>query len=137
QRIALREPTGGDLSAALETSVGPDGSFTFPKVLPGRYIVYLRLLAQTPVTVGNMDVTGLTVTLPKAILVAAHVIAEGSQTVPAIVVENKGPNGTTQSRGAGSFVLSMGNGENSISVSNIPEGYRLKSITYGDVDLQK
>ena len=51
QRIALREPTG--LSAALETSVGTDGAFTFPKVLPGNYIVYLRLRAQTQVTVGN------------------------------------------------------------------------------------
>src|SRR4029453_2147968 len=43
QRIALREPTGGELSPALETSVGADGAFTFPKVLPGNYIVYLRL----------------------------------------------------------------------------------------------
>jgi hypothetical protein len=40
-RISLREATGGDLSAALETSVGADGSFTFPKVLPGNYIVYV------------------------------------------------------------------------------------------------
>src|SRR5205823_7900586 len=63
-RIALREPTGGDLSAALETSVGADGAFTFPKVLPGSYIVYLRLRAVTPVTVGNKDVTGVTVAYP-------------------------------------------------------------------------
>jgi hypothetical protein len=41
-----------------------------------------------------------------------------------------------QNRGAGTLVLSLGNGENSISVRNIPEGWRLKSITYGDVDLQ-
>src|SRR4051812_25573093 len=33
-RISLREPTGGDLSAALETSVAADGSFTFTNVLP-------------------------------------------------------------------------------------------------------
>jgi hypothetical protein len=138
RRIALREPTGGDLSAALETSVGADGAFTFPKVLPGRYIVYLRLRAQTQVTVGNKDVTDLTVAYPRDILVSGHVIVEGAQTVPpGIMVEGKGPSGTSQSRAGGTFILSLGNGENAISVRNIPEAYRLKSITYGDVDLQK
>jgi len=137
-RIALREPTAGDLATALETSVGTDGAFTFPKVLPGNYIVYLRLRAQTQVTVGNKDVTGVTVAYPRDILVAGHVIVEGAQTVtPAIMVEGKGPAGTTQSRGAGTFILSLGNGENTITVRNIPEAYRLKSITYGDLDLQK
>ena len=138
-RISLRESTvsGGELSAALETSVAADGSFTFPKVLPGNYIVYQRLLVVTPVTVGNNDVTGLIVARPKDILVAAHVIAEGAQTTPNIVLESKGPAGATQNRGGGSIVLNMGIGENAISVSSIPEGYRLKSITYGDIDLQK
>jgi len=138
RRIALREPTGGDLSAALETSLGADGSFTFPKVLPGNYIVYLRLRAVTPVTVSNKDVTGVTVVYPRDILVSGHVIVEGAETaIPTILVESKGALGTTQSRGAATFILSMGNGENAISVRNIPEAYRLKSITYGDVDLQK
>jgi hypothetical protein len=138
RRIALREPTGGDLSAALETSVGADGAFTFPKVLPGNYIVYLRLRAVTPVMVVNKDVTDVTVAWPRDILVSGHVIVEGAQTAtPAIIVEGKGPAGTTQSRGANTFVLSLGNGENAISVRSIPDAYRLKSITYGDVDLQK
>src|SRR5215831_5601798 len=137
-RIALREPTAGELAAALETSVGADGAFTFPQVLPGNYIVYLKLRAQTQVTVGNKDVTGLTVAYPRDILVSGHVIVEGAQTVPpAIIVESKGPAGTSQSRAAGTFILSLGNGENAISVRNVPEAYRLKSITYGDVDLQK
>jgi hypothetical protein len=137
QRIALREPTGGDLSAALETSIDADGAFTFPKVLPGNYIVYLRLRAVTQVSVGNGNVTGLIVNNPQDILVAGHVIAEGAQTVPTtIIVEGNGKPATMQNRGAGTFVLSLGNGENSISVRNIPEGWRLKSITYGDVDLQ-
>jgi hypothetical protein len=137
QRIALREPTGGELSAALETSVGADGAFTFPKVLPGNYIVYMRLRAQTPVTVGNKDVTGLIVALPQDILVSGHVILEGAQTaIPAIIVEGNGKAATAQNR-VGTFILILGNGENAIAVRNIPEAYRLKSITYGDVDLQK
>jgi hypothetical protein len=137
-RIALREPTAGDLTAPLETSVGAGGAFTFPKVLPGNYIVYLKLRAQTQVTVGNKNVTDVTVAYPRDILVSGHVILEGAQTVtPAILVEGKGPAGTSQTRGAGAFILSLGNGENAISVRNIPEAYRLKSITYGDVDLQK
>ena len=138
KRISLRESSGGDISAALETTIGPDGSFTFPKVLPGNYIVYMRLLSQTPVIVGDKDVTNVVVTFPSEILVSAHVIAEGIQTpVPTIGLVGNGAAGTTQSRGAGSFVLPLGMGENSISVVNIPQAYRLKSITYGDVDLQK
>jgi len=137
QRIALREPTGGELSAALETSIGADGTFTFPKVLPGNYIVYLRLRAQTRVTVGDKDVTGLTVAVPQDILVSGHIILEGAQTtIPAIIVEGNGK-AATQDRGTGTFILSLDNGENSISARSIPEAYRLKSITYGDVDLQK
>jgi hypothetical protein len=137
-RIALREPTGGDLSAALETSVGPDGAFTFPKVLPGNYIVYLRLRAQTQVTVGNKDVTGLIVAYPQDILVSGHVITEGPQTtIATITIEANGKPATALNRNTGTFILSLENGENSISVRNIPEAYRLKSITYGDVDLQK
>ena len=138
RRIALREPTGGELSAALETSIGDDGSFKFPKVLPGKYIVYFRLRTETPVTVGDKDVTGITVAYPQDILVAGHVIVEGTQTVPpTVVVEGKGPSGTSQSRATAAFVLSLGNGDNTISVPSIPEAYRLKSITYGDLDLQK
>jgi hypothetical protein len=141
-RISLREPNsnGGEFSAALETTVGADGSFTFPKVLPGNYIVYQRLLVVTPVTVGNTNVTGLVVARPKAILVSAHVIAEaaeGPTTLPNLVFESKGPAGTSQTRGTGTFILSLENGENSISLRNIPEAWHLKSMTYGDVDLQK
>jgi len=137
-RVSLREPTGGELSAALETSIGADGAFTFPKVLPGRYIVYLRLRAVTQVTVGNKDVTGVTVAVPQDILVSGHVIGEGAQTAPpAIIVEGNGKAATAQNRNTGTFILSLEKGENSISVRNIPESYRLKSITYGDVDLQK
>jgi hypothetical protein len=66
------------------------------------------------------------------------VIVEGAQTaIPAIIVEGNGKPATSQNRATGTFILSLGNGENSISVRNIPEAYRLKSITYGDVDLQK
>ena len=137
-RISLREPTGGELSAALETPIGADGAFTFPKVLPGRYIVYLRLRAVTQVTVGDKDVTGLTVAHPQDILVSGHVIAEGAQTAPppAIIVEGNGRAANANQR-TGTFILSLAKGENSISVRNVPEAYRVKSITYGDVDLQK
>ena len=63
---------------------------------------------------------------------------EGAQTaIPTIIVEGNGKPATSQNRTTGTFILSLGSGENSIAVRNIPETYRLKSITYGDVDLQK
>jgi hypothetical protein len=139
QRIALRESSGGELSAALESPLGADGAFTFPKVLPGNYIVYLRLRAVTQVTVNNKDVTGLIVANPQDILVSGHVIVEGAEPLPTtITIEGNGKAASTQIRATvTTFVLSLGNGENSISVRNIPETWRLKSMTYGDVDLQK
>jgi len=138
QRIALRESGGGELAAALETSVGTDGAFVFPKVLPGRYIVYLSLRSVTQVVVGNQNVTGVTVVHPQDILVSGHVIVEGAQaTLPAITIEANGKPTTLQLRATGTFILSLGNGENSIVVRNIPETHRLKSMTYGNVDLQK
>jgi hypothetical protein len=136
QRIALREETPE--AAALETSVNADGTFTFPKVLPGRYIVYMRLRTVTPLTVGNQDVTGLIVAHPQDIFVSGHVIAEGGLPIPtSIIVEGNGKAPPSQNRANGTFYLSLEKGENSIAVRNIPEPYRLKSITYGDVDLQK
>jgi len=140
QRIALREPisNGGEWGAALETSIGADGAFTFPKVLPGNYIVYMRLRAVTQVMVGSKDVTGLIVANPQDILVSGHLIAEGAQTaIPAIIIEGNGKPATSLNRNTGTFVLSLGKGENPISLRNIPEAYRLKSMTYGEVDLQK
>jgi hypothetical protein len=137
QRIALRESSGGEFSAALETSIGADGAFTFPKVLPGSYLVYLRLRAQTRVTVGNQDVNGLVVALPQDILVSGHFIVEDGQTIFELNVEGNGKPATSLNRGTGTFILSLDKGDNSIAVRNIPEGYRLQSITYGDVDLQK
>jgi hypothetical protein len=138
RRIALRESAGGQISAALETNVGPDGSFTFPNVLPGTYLVYFRLRAQTRVTVGDKDVTGVIVAVPQDILVSGHVILEGAQTAsPAPIIEVNGKTSTVKSSPTGVFILSLEKGENSITVRNIPEAYRLKSITYGDVDLQK
>jgi hypothetical protein len=139
QRISLREPSGGEISAALETSIGADGSFTFPKVLPGNYIVYFRLRAQTPVVVGDKDVTGIIVANPQDVLVSGHVIFEGPPTAipPAFVVEGNGKLTTSFNRGTGTFILSLEKGENSIAVRGIPAGYRLKSMIYGDVDLQK
>jgi hypothetical protein len=135
-RIALREPTAPYLAAALEAPVGADGTFTFPKVFPGNYIIYLKLRAQTRISVGDKDVTGVTVAYPSDILVSGHVIVEGAQTIPPdIVIEGK--RAAPPNRATGTFVLSLDNGENTISVRNIPETHRLKSLTYGDVDLLK
>jgi len=137
-RISLREPSGGYIGAALETTIASDGSFTFPKVLPGAYIVYLRLRSVTQVMVGNKDVTGLIVAHPQDILVSGHVITEDAQTAPPnLIVEGNGKAATMQPRANGTFILSLGKGENSISVRGIPETLQLKSMTYGDVDLQK
>jgi len=135
-RISLREPSGGQISAALETSVAADGSFKFSNVLPGNYIAYFRLRAVTQVRVGNTDVTGVVVAVPQDILTSGHVILEGPQgTIPAILVESNGK--TATSNRAGTFVLSLEKGDNAIAVRNIPDTHSIKSITYGDVDLQK
>jgi hypothetical protein len=145
-RVVLMHPTFG----SLESSVGSDGSFLFPKVMPGNYVARLSLSglsAGTQVTVADHDVADVVITYPRAFIVSGHVLIEGggvggTDPAPSFVLEAKDtkPGAGSPTTGASInnlIMMNMKDGEYNVSVPNIPAGYQLKSITYGTTDLQK
>jgi hypothetical protein len=142
-RVVLMHPTFG----SIESSVSSDGSFLFPKVMPGNYVARLSLSglsAGTQVTVADHDVADVVITYPRAFIVSGHVLIEGGGTAPApsFVLEAKDtkPGAGSPTTGASInnlIMMNMKDGEYNVSVRDIPAGYRLKSITYGTTDLQK
>jgi hypothetical protein len=145
-RVVLQ---GGNLGTGEESAIAPDGSFAFAGILPGNYFARISLSGEqigTGVNVGSGDVTDLRITYPRRFHVITQVLVEGdtgdAPNVPPIVLEGRSSAGavtasTTVSDIPGIMLLTVSDGENKISVRNVPAAYVLKSIRYGDVDLQK
>jgi hypothetical protein len=145
-RVVLQ---GGNLGTGEESPVAPDGSFGFTGILPGNYSARLSLSGEqigTSVNVGSSDVTDLRITYPRRFHVTTQVLVEGdtaaAPNVPPIVLEGRSSTGAVTASTAvsdipGIMLLTVSDGENNISVRNVPEGYFLKSLRYGAVDLQK
>jgi len=145
-RIVLQ---GGNLGTGEESPVAPDGSFAFAGILPGNYSARLSLSGEviaTSVNVGSSDVTDLRITYPRRFHVIAQVLVEGdtgdAPNVPPIVLEGRGSAGAIAASTAvsdipGIMLLTVSDGENNITVRNVPAGYVLKSMRYGPIDLQK
>jgi hypothetical protein len=143
-RVVLQ---GGILGGGVEVPVEPDGSFTFSGILPGSYTARLSMsgpLTGTSVTVGNNDVTNFTIDYPRRFAIGAHVLIEGDTQdppyVPPILVEARSGAGvvataTPATGNPSPLVITVSDGDHRISVRNVPEGYALKSMRYGDVNL--
>jgi hypothetical protein len=145
-RVVLQ---GGSLGPGVESPVAPDGTFAFNDILPGNYSARLSLsghVVTTAVTVGNNDVTNVVINHPRRFSIAAQILVEGDSadppSIPAILLEALGPAGavvtaTASSTNPSPVVLTVSDGDHRISVRNLPAGYVLKSIRYGNVDLQE
>jgi len=142
-RVVLTNPSFG----SFEASVNPDGSFLFPRVIPGNYVARLSLSGLTAgraVTVGNQDVTDIVINYPREFVVGGHVIVEGAGTAepPPVTIEAKdaknptGPSRTATSITNGVLLMNVKDGEYNVSVRTLPAGYRVKSIMFGTTDLQ-
>jgi hypothetical protein len=142
-RVVLMHPTFG----SLEAPVNSDGSFLFPKVMPGSYVARLSvsgLTAAQPVTVADHDVTDVVITYPRTFIVNGHVLIEGGapDRAPSFIIEAKDtkPGAGPPTTGASInnlITMGMKDGVYNVSVRDLPAGYQLKSITYGTTDLQK
>lgn len=73
--------TGKVLLAPMQSSLLPDGSFEFPRVLPGDYTLSVTGLAARKVElhVGTMDLNGVEISIPVMKDVTARVTIEGQQ----------------------------------------------------------
>jgi hypothetical protein len=134
------------VTSGIETPVGPDGSFEFPRVLKGtKYtarIVPADDAASSPaVTVADKDVTGVEIVVPaqKEIRVVASM--EDNTPAPVFVMALATSGSTVSVVGKpgrdGSFNAKFPMDERQVKITGFPLGYTLKSATYRGSDILK
>jgi len=136
---------GGTLGPGIDAPIDSEGSFAFSGIPSGNYTARLSLSGiQTgkAITVGNADLTSVTIAFPRRYAVAWHTIVEGDTALsnpPYLVLQSKIKGSITafSSGGVGPAILTLAAGDHNIALQAVPPGYQLKSIVYGTTDLQK
>jgi hypothetical protein len=148
----------------FNTTIAPDGSFTFPAVQPGIYQVRVtpgvNSLPPVTVVVADSDITGLELTIPLSavdILVNVTVAEVGGGAVPRLQLQfmpaeplptNLSATMPTNFATNGRNILTFGGSTQSaisqqgfpqteyrVRVNPLPAGYIVKSITVGSLDV--
>ena len=125
---------------ALETVAQADGSFEFPTVPPGPYI--LRMAPVAPgvrsirVDVAR-DTRDLQLVIPFLLEVEGRVFLEGRKLGPNATVQAAQPDFTSATgiRDDGTFTLRLVEGVNQISLARLPIQFFVKEITFGSTDI--
>jgi hypothetical protein len=139
-------PSGG-----FETAVNADGTFQFQGLTGGEFdlnVMGVAVSASRNFTTGGQDITGIEVKVPVA--ARGRVVMEDGTPLPppSMSIENAySPGATGGSRTApitqryseiksdGTFSVNVVQGEQRISIVNLPPGFSVRSITYGSVDV--
>ncbi|HEX4997196.1 MAG TPA: TonB family protein, partial [Terriglobia bacterium] len=148
---AALSPSGSSLSSSAlantvitidrpEATPDPDGSFAFPMVPTGSYVIRANN-APWPlasIVVANQDVGGIDLVVPRAKEVTGHVLIEGlSQTTPRLSFSLVDPHGNFTVPGTvqrdGTFKAVFPEGDRPAAL-NVP-GFTVKSLSYGSTDL--
>ena len=135
----------------LNALVRPDGSFAFPAVFPGNYSAQVTVPGLVTANqamnfvVSDRAVTDLQLVVPTQHAVSARIVVEGGGPIPRLplmvtqfesadgrgpstaVVLNPQPDGTVR--------IALPEGRR-LAVNQVPAGYSLKSLMYGDTDLR-
>jgi hypothetical protein len=134
-----------------QTTVAADGSFEFPDVSAGQYNLVLPGLnvPGISVTVADVDIKDLEVTVPGRKEVFGRVVVEGNGPIPRLTFQ-MAPYGESASRPNavpnfmninprpdGTFSVTVLEGESLLQApTGLPKGYTLKSIAYGSSDVK-
>jgi len=131
-----------------DTALNADGSFEYPRVLPGVYTARLTPAIPVPDTTiivpNGKDLSGVDITLPALRELTGRLVVEGlSQIAPRltfILSDSSGPAsrlGNLSSAGVaqsdGTFKVILPESEHKVSLS-VP-GFSVRSLTYGSTDL--
>jgi protocatechuate 3,4-dioxygenase beta subunit len=151
-------------SSSSVTTAGSDGRFVIRNVLPGHYSVRAQFggpelpnsgreleLAYAPLTVGSDNISGLVLTMAKAVSVTGRIVFEGTNTPPArnpgygpmllrVALEGSSvhrfdDSGSGQVFDDMTFQLTKLFGRRVLTVLNIPSGWMLKSLMYRGKDV--
>jgi hypothetical protein len=138
---------GTAMAETLNATVGPNGAFEFPRVLPGNYTVRIlpavALVPVTPLTVGSTNVTNVELRIPATKEVSGRVITRGNVPAPRLTLSlapvgaqpaPTGPqtlsiiNGVITPTAAGTVSIPTNTGPDGLFKVTLPEGERAISI---------
>ena len=132
--------TGGKLEDILEVPVRADGSFEFGHVPPGKYLVSLYPptpgIASYPVTVGDADVSGVTlVPLPTQTVSGRIVVKNGPMPngILGFYTEKTYVGGTINPDGT--FTVQLHGAQHEVDLAGLPVGYSLNSVRIGSKEM--
>jgi hypothetical protein len=150
QRVILARRAGRE---RFEASIKPDGSFEFPKVMPGAYnarVVMTRNVwsPPTPLTVPTKDLRDLEITIPASVKISGRVVVDGDGPAPkfALSLTHVSSSQVIQleinALSDGTFSVTLPEGAYRLKTDasdekRIPKAYLLRSLTYGRNDLLK
>jgi len=153
------ESDSGEGAPFAAGRIRPDGAFTIPNVTPGSYALIATAgprrdnnnantepeVAYVPLTVGQDDITGFTVTTTRGGAVAGTIVAErGTGTLQAngIVVQAQPLRAapglgsrTAQANASGAFSLNGLVGPEVIRIDRVPQDWMVKSIEINGTDV--
>jgi len=143
-RVVLRNNTPG---VAWEAPLAADGSFVLTKVFPGPYtlrVSYGGLQTSRQIVMGNEDLKDIDLAVSSERILIGHVVVE-NLAAPDVVLQARNAEGVVSSYISGtvqpnmgrSFKLRLKEGEYAISVSSVPAGFQVQSVSYGPTDLLK
>jgi hypothetical protein len=132
---------GSQVLQDMEASIGADGVFQFPKVLPGTYTLQPQPFSGilTPVTINvNRDIDDLKIVLPRQFEITGRITVEDGAPTPYLGVTATGKDGVAfaSTEPGGRFKFVLNEGEHRIAIQTLPPGYVLKSIMQGATNLQ-
>jgi uncharacterized protein (DUF2141 family) len=155
--------TGGGPIGAQGGGIQNDGSFTIANVAPGSYLLNARSggrggrggrgvtidataleIGSLPVTVGDGDVTGVTISMTRGASIAGTVVTEGTSQITLANLRvtarqiRDAPGQSFNASGVsanGAFQLSTLTGTVALRVENVPSQWMVKSIVVGPTDV--
>ena len=155
--------TGGGPIGAQGGGIQNDGSFTIANVAPGSYLLNARSggrggrggrgvtidataleIGSLPLTVGDSDVTGVTISMTRGASIAGTVVTEGTSQITLANLRvtarqiRDAPGQSFNASGVsanGAFQLSTLTGTVALRVENVPSQWMVKSIVVGPTDV--
>jgi hypothetical protein len=139
--------SGTAMAETLNATVGPNGAFEFPRVLPGNYTVRtlpaIALAPAIPLTVGSTNVTNVELRIPATREVSGRIITRGNVPAPRLTL-NLAPigaqpaastpqtltviNGVATPTAAGTISIATNAGPDGLFKVTLPEGERRITI---------